>query len=237
MIVRGVDVSSGQPPGKCNWPVAYGSGIRFAFVKGSEGMEDERPFVSPAARDHIANIRRTPILIGMTHEARPDNRFKERGDGYENGLLEAKFAAKTAIDLGLAWSGSLPVVVALEKYVPTSLETTVEQRDAFARGLVLGVQTALGRWPIVYTGEDYWRRQHSPALALELRERGCLLWQVDYKESAPDPGEAIAGWPWSWWQHSGGGKFAFASPVPGLPSPIDQNIYRGSLTELRGLAA
>lgn len=235
MIVRGVDVSKAQPPTACDWPRAFDAGIRFCFVKTSEGMHDATPYVDEAAAAHLAALKCTPILRGMFHVARPDRRFAESRDARRNGRVEGEFAAETALSLGVAGPGSLPVVLDLEKYTPTSLGITDAQRDEMVRAMVDTVEAWLGRLPIVYTGQDFWASQHTAALALELRERGVLLWQVDYRRGGIEPGEAIAGWPWSFWQHSGGGDFAYAPPVPGLPPPVDQNIYRGTLEELRGL--
>jgi GH25 family lysozyme M1 (1,4-beta-N-acetylmuramidase) len=53
--------------------------------------------------------------------------------------------------------------------------------------------------------------------------------------SKADPTESVEGWPWSMWQHSGGGDSCYAEPFPGLPHPIDRNVYRGTAGELRGL--
>ena len=37
MIIRGVDVSRHQPPSACGWARGVDAGVRFAWVKGSEG--------------------------------------------------------------------------------------------------------------------------------------------------------------------------------------------------------
>ena len=211
--------------------MAYDAGVRFAWVKGSEGAGGSGAFVDPAAAEHLDRLSATPILRGMYHVARPDNRDPS-GPWREDGRLEGEHAAATAIALGVAGPGHLPVVIDLEKYVKTM---TDEQRDDFARGLVDTLERELGRLPVIYTGPNYWASQHSVALAQELRARGVLLWQVTYTDEA-DSTRTIAGWPWSFWQHSGGRDFAFAPAIPGLPHPIDQNVYRGTMAELRGLA-
>jgi lysozyme len=234
MTIHGTDVSHHQSPTLCDWPTAYEHGLRFVYVKGSEGMEDEKPHVDPAAAAHVALISRTPLYKGMYHFARPDNRFTADCDGYLHGVSEGEWAAKTATALGLAWSGSLPVAIDLEKYTPDTLEVSDAERDDFVRGMVDTLFSRLGRLPVVYAGSTYWGYQHSAALAEELRGRGVLLWLVNYG-SAPDPAKSIGGWPWSVWQHSGGGDSCYAEPFPGLPHPIDRNVYRGTMGELRGL--
>jgi GH25 family lysozyme M1 (1,4-beta-N-acetylmuramidase) len=236
MTIHGVDVSHHQPPDRCDWPTAFEAGLRFVYVKGSEGAGGADAYVDPSAAAHVAAIRRTPLLVGMYHFARPDNRFKSSSDGYANGVAEGEHAAATAIALGLAWRGSLPVAIDLEKYTPDELKITDAQRDAFVRGMVDTLETRLGRLPVIYTGCTFWGYQHSAELAHELRDRGVLLWLVSYT-AKPDPAESISGWPWWGWQHSGGGDSFTAIAWPGLPHPVDQNIYRGTEAELRGLVA
>jgi GH25 family lysozyme M1 (1,4-beta-N-acetylmuramidase) len=173
----------------------------------------------------------------MYHFARPDNRFAESQDGYANGVAEGEHAARTAFDLGLV-ERALPIAIDLEKYSGKDSGgkpiANVEQRDDMVRGMVDTIVRLTARRPVVYTGAGFWGYQHSPELALELRERGVLLWLVNYSRAA-DPPKSIAGWPWSIWQWSGGGEFEFADPWPGLPAPIDRNRYRGSVEEFSGL--
>ncbi len=237
MPVCGVDVSHHQDPARCDWRTAYDAGLRFVYVKGSEGDAfGDAPYVDPAAGEHIRRIRETPLLVGMYHFARPDTRFASCADGRINGENEGNFAADTAIALGLAWPGSLPVAIDLEKYTPEELFITDAQRDDFVRGMVDTLEQRLGRLPIIYVGSTFWGYQHTTALAQELHARGVPLWLVNYTPN-PDPAAEIKGWHHGIWQWSGGGEFCHCEPWPGLPHPVDQNTYRGSFAELRGLAA
>jgi GH25 family lysozyme M1 (1,4-beta-N-acetylmuramidase) len=144
-------------------------------------------------------------------------------------------AADTAIALGLAWRGSLPVAIDLENYTLDADKVTDAQRDEFVRGMVDTLERRLGRLPIMYVGATFWGYQQTNALAQELHTRGVPLWLVNYSPEA-DTDESIFGWPHAVWQFSGGGDHCFADPWPGLPHPVDQNRYRGTLAELRGLA-
>lgn len=234
MIVRGVDVSRHQPPERCDWTRAHEAGVRFCYVKGSEGAGGVGAYVDPAAPEHFSRIRRSRVVPGMYHFARPDNRFRANpNDPIANGHAEADHAIATAIDLGVAWSG-LPVAIDHEKATPRELGITHAQRDAFLLAMIDRVTEALGRVPVLYTGANFVSQQHSPEIGARLRERGVTLWLVNYTEAA-DPERMIPGLPWSIWQHSGGGSFAYAPPIPGLPSPIDQNIYRGGPAEFAAL--
>ena len=233
--IRGVDVSRHQRPDRCNWNVAYAVGaITFVYVKGSEGAGGAGAYVDPSAAEHVASIRRTPISVGMYHFARPDNRFKLSSDGAANGRAEAEHAIETAKSLGLAWRGSLPVAIDHEKYTDKALGITDAQRDAFLLAMVDTIAEDLGRMPILYTGANMIAFQHTSGLPEQLRKRGVLLWLVNYTRK-PDPEREVPGLPWSIWQHSGGGEFEMAAPVPGLPKPIDQNVYRGTDAEFAAL--
>jgi lysozyme len=227
-IIEGVDVSAAQRPSECDWRTAHDAGLSFAWVKVSEG----RDFADGAADAHLDRLSLTPgMLSGGYHFARPDNRFKESSDGRLNGATEAAWAAAQAMKVGAVGSGFLPFALDLEKYTERG-EVTTAQRDDFARGFIDEFEAITKTLPCVYTGPTFWGYQHSPEFAEELHARGVMLWLVQYG-SGPDPDDTIPGWPWGVWQWSGGRKFEYADPWPGLPSPIDRNRYRGTLAELR----
>ena len=235
-MIEGVDVSRHQPASDCDWIEANPV---FAWVKGSEGKGGDGAYVDPAAAAHTASLRASLVIPGMYHFARPDNRFAESQDGYANGVAEGEHAARTAFELGLV-RDALPIALDLEKYSGKDANgkprANTEQRDDMVRGMVDATERLTGALPCVYTGAGFWGYQHSAELAVELRERGVLLWLVAYSRQA-DPPKSIDGWPWSFWQWSGGGDYAFADPWPGLPHPIDRNRYRGSASELAGLVS
>jgi GH25 family lysozyme M1 (1,4-beta-N-acetylmuramidase) len=237
VIVEGVDVSRSQQPDDCDWIEAAASGLRFAWIKGSEGRGGSGAYVDPSAVAHASRIRRSVVVPGMYHFARPDNRFVESQDGYANGVSEGEHAARTAFELGLV-ERELPIALDLEKYSGKDSAgkpiANTQQRDDMVRGTVDTIERLTGRLPVVYTGAGFWGYQHSQWLADELHDRGVLLWLVSYSR-ASDPPKTITGWPWSFWQWSGGGDFEFAEAWPGLPSPIDRNRYRGSASEFAGL--
>lgn len=244
MTVRGVDVSGAQRPDACDWGTACRAGLQFVYVKGSEGAGGSSgAYVDKAAPEHIAKIRRTSCLVGMYHVARPVNRFNESNNATVNGMREAEHAIATALALGVAYN-ALPIAIDLEKYTPAELGVTDAQRCEFVRAMVDTIAGAFGRKPVVYAGSTYWGYQLTPEFATELRNGGVPLWLVNYTANA-DPTRTIGGWPWSMWQHSGGRAragspsgqdFATAPPWPGLPDPVDQNVYRGTIAELRALA-
>lgn len=231
-MLDGVDVSRHKPPDRCDWDLAYReAGIRYCYAKSSEGAD----FVDPSASDHLARLARSPVIAGVFHFAQPANRRAEDSDLYAGGEVEGRHAFAVARDMG-ALAGHLPIALDLEwggyKF---KQPTTVEDRDSFVRGFVDTVERLAGRPPVVYVGARFWRAKHSPGLALELAERGCLLWLIGYTRAAK-PKREIDGWPWAIWQWSGGGPVELAEPTPGLPRPIDRNRARMTLGELHALA-
>lgn len=225
--VAGVDVSHHQRPDRCDWHRAREAGIDFAFVRISVGAD----VVDEAAAKHIKGIRAAGIPFGVYHAARPDYRFDvyEIADGREAGRIEAEHTLRCYEAAGLCGE---PMAIDHEV---VSEKSTAEQRGDYVLGLAEVIVAELGP-QLVYTGDDYWRAQIPRGTEVVLRSRGWALWLADHTTAAePRTKEVIHGWPWSIWQWSGGKKTAFAKPVPGLPSPVDMNRYRGSLAELRGL--
>ena len=152
---RGIDVSHHQ--GTIDWRAVEADGVRFAFVKASEGTT----FTDPAFRGNWAVLGETHILRGAYH------RFRPRQDA----------AAQAAHFLAVApvREGSLPPVL--------DVEATEGVSDA---RLVRGVRTWLaeverrtGVRPVVYTKPGF-RRAH---LGTALDDHA--LWIAQYGERAP----------------------------------------------------
>lgn len=228
--VAGVDVSSHQRPSKCDWDRAKEAGVDFAFVRLTIGADVE----DKAADEHMERLDCTTLPFGVYHFCHPDFRFDVHGmtDGREAGRVEAEHLLEVYHREHLHQHYN-PIAIDYEKRAKNA---TDEMRADYLRSMVEIITADLGRPPIIYTGDDVWRSQMPRGFAEELRGLGCALWLATYTYAAePVTSEVIPGWPWSIWQHSGGGKAAFADPIPGMPNPVDQNRYRGSKAELRGI--
>jgi lysozyme len=84
------------------------------------------------------------------------------------------------------------------------------------------VEARVGRRPLLYTNPTFWRDY----LAADHPLTDYPLWLAEYASEAPP--EAQYGWSgWQFWQFSQRGK------RPGVPLPVDLNLYHGTHDELR----
>jgi len=205
MRTLGVDVSRWQ--GDVNWSALAASGVRFAFVKATEGSR----FVDPTFARNWPLAHEAGLFRGAYHFGRP---------GGDAETQAAHFAA-TVGDLGLR---DLPPVLDLEESDGHGAKHVLQWAEAFVRM----AESLFGRQVILYTG-GFWRFQlGNPDIAF-FRQR--KLWLAAYTRSPVVP----ASWQdWTFWQYSDGTHNAPAS-LPGLVGPVDQNFFQGGEADLAAL--
>ncbi|HEX6963320.1 MAG TPA: GH25 family lysozyme, partial [Lacipirellula sp.] len=211
-FVHGVDVSRWQ--GDVNWSNLKNAGVQFAFAKATEGVD----FVDIKFHQNMANARAAGVWIGPYHYARPDS--------FEN---DPQDAAKEAHDF----------VDAIEQYYQTpgfTLQPVVDMEEwdlegvgnfrAFLSEWVRDfndvVEQRLGFPAIIYAGTGYINNFFEPDLAQ------YDLWLANWNYAPPgEPPAAASGLfgDWAFWQYTGSGS------VGGI-SPIDRDVYEGTLDEL-----
>jgi GH25 family lysozyme M1 (1,4-beta-N-acetylmuramidase) len=211
-FVQGVDVSRWQ--GDVNWTAVKNAGISFAFCKATEGVD----FVDIKFHQNMANARAAGVWIGPYHYARPDS--------FENDPLDA---AKEAHDF----------VDAIEQYYQTpgfTLQPVLDMEEfdlegvanfrAFLSECVRDfndvVESRLGFPAIIYASTSYINAFFEPDLAK------YDLWLANWNYAPPgEPPASASGifGDWAFWQYTGSGS------VAGI-SPIDRDVYEGTLEEL-----
>jgi GH25 family lysozyme M1 (1,4-beta-N-acetylmuramidase) len=204
---RGLDVSRWQ--GNVNWASVASRGARFAFVKATESTT----YVSPTFAQQYNGSYRAGLIRGAYHFALPNR---------SSGTTQANFF----VNHGGGWSRdgrTLPPVLDIE-YNPYGAECYGLSRGAMVswiRAFSNQVRARTGRHPAIYTTTDWWRACTGNAGGFASTNP---LWIARYASS---PGTLPAGWGWyTFWQYSDSGTF-----------PGDQNVFNGSLTRLRALAA
>lgn len=171
----GIDVSYHQD--RIDWPKVKRAGIRFAFIRVSDGLTVD----DPEFARNWENARASKIARGAYQFFRPE----------ESALAQAdKLIAAIAND-----KGELSPVI--------DVEVTGGLRPAqLAKQITLWidrVRARTGREPIVYTSPDFWRDEVGGA---DLSSQP--LWVAHYTKDCP---RVPAPWSrWSFWQYSKTGR-------------------------------
>ena len=175
-VTPGIDVSYHQ--GAIEWRRVREAGVRFAFVRVSDGST----FADPMFARHWADARRARVLRGAYQYFRPD----------ESALAQA--------DLMIAAlrrdAGELPPVIDVE----TTGGRSPAQIERAVAAWIARVREQLGVEPILYTGPDFWTTQVRNA---DLTPRPPL-WLAHYTAGCPT---VPAPWKaWTFWQYTDRGE-------------------------------
>jgi lysozyme len=128
----GVDVSHYQ--GEVNWPAVAGSGVRFAFIKATDGTQD----IDPRFAQNWAGARAAGIVRGAYHFFRPVLDAQRQA---------AHFASVVTMD-------AMALPPALDVEITDGLDRTALQ--AGIRTWLETVGAAFGCRPVLYTDPSFW---------------------------------------------------------------------------------
>lgn len=205
--ITGIDVSHHK--GKVDWSLVRDEGHNFMFAKSTEGVG----FDDDLCGQNVKAAKQAGLITGVYHFA-----TVPPGNVYEDAKLEVDWALKyyrKRID-----NIDLPMVLDIERTDGRKAKDVL----AFTLAWVDEWRRRTGHLPIVYTGPNFWR--YSLMKTSKLRQ--CTLWMASYS-SAPEPKKTIAGWPWTFWQHTGKGRCA---GVGGGKKNVDLNRFAGTLQDL-----
>ena len=167
----GIDVSYYQEA--IDWPRVRRAGIRFAFIRLSDGAAQR----DPRFATNWAEARRAGVARGAYLFFRPDQDIAAQAD-----LMIGAMRGRDPDDL--------PPVIDIE--ADAGLPAAVVA--ARARAWIDRVRASLGVEPIVYTGSDLWRTGGGQALASQ------PLWIAHYTQGCPT---LPSPWTrWTFWQHT-----------------------------------
>lgn len=171
----GIDVSYHQD--KIAWARVRKAGIRFAFIRVSDGTT----FDDPRFSENWAEAKKARVLRGAYQFFRPDESAVAQADLLIAAIKREPGELAPAIDVEVT-GGKSPAQIA------AAIRTWVER-----------VRTKLGVEPIVYTSPAFWRDAVGGA---DLSRQP--LWVAHYTEGCP---RVPAPWTsWRFWQHSKTGK-------------------------------
>ena len=199
--VQGIDVSKYQ--GEIDWDRVRQAGIRFAWLKVSEGG------------DYI------------------DERFYENWEGaaragVPRGAYHFMYWCRTAAEQAMWFSyavpqdgNQLPPVLDLEwnndsKTCPRRVPR--EEALEMIKLVLAAMEQHTGKRPVIYTDINF----HRDVLEGELRNYEFWLRSV-----AAEPQERYRNRPWTFWQYTATGR------VPGIAGDVDRNAFHGSEREWR----
>lgn len=154
--VEGVDVSANN--GVIHWPQVRAAGIRFAFVKVTEG-----DWSDPKAKANAIGAKRAGVLVGAYCFLSPK---PGRTGAQEFDLFHAQAKA-----CGLLSAGCLRPVVDVES---TKLTTPLATRR-YVYSWINRCEAVTGMKPFVYTGSWFW-----DGVMQARNPHGCPLWLAAY---------------------------------------------------------
>jgi GH25 family lysozyme M1 (1,4-beta-N-acetylmuramidase) len=200
----GIDVSSYQ--GNVNWAGQWKYGIRFAYVKATEGTYYKNGYFTQQYNGSYYQ----GMIRGAYHFGIPN----------ESAVAQADFFASH----GGRWSAdghTLPPALDIEynPYGSTCYGLSASQMVTWLRTFSNEVRAKAGRYPVIYSTTDWWRQCTGNSAALAGTDP---IWIANWNGS---PGVLPAGWgSWKFWQYSDGN------------GTLDHDAFNGGLTVLQAFA-
>ncbi|MFG3102130.1 lysozyme [Streptomyces sp. NPDC048182] len=203
---EGVDVSSHQ--GNVAWPTLWKSGVKWAYVKATEGTSYRNPYWTQQYRGSYD----AGMIRGGYHFATPDT---------SGGAAQADYFA----DHGGAWSKdgkTLPGVLDIEynPYGATCYGRTKSQMVSWIKSFLDRYKSRTGREAVIYTSTNWWTQCTGNYSGFGSRNP---LWVARYASTV---GTLPAGWSFqTMWQYTSTGA-----------TVGDHDRFNGDLARVKELA-
>ncbi len=199
--IPGIDVSHWQHT--IDWAKVAAAGIRFAFVKATDG----RSFVDPMYATNRAGAAAAGVLFGAYHFARP-----------EQGANDAMIQADHFVDNATPTTGDLLPVLDLE----TTGGLSPDELTTWMLTWLGEVTARTGVRPLVYTSPVGWANRTADTTAIA--DAGyTMLWIAHWGVAAPTvPANDWQGNGWTFWQYGDCGH------VAGIGGCVDSDWYTGA---------
>jgi len=196
MPIQGIDVSYFQ--GNVDWKKVGKAGIRFAYIKATEGADR----FDPEFRDNWNGAKRAGVIRGAYHMMYWCSPASAQASWFLAHLPKDSDTLPPVLDL--EWNGH-------SKTCPHK----IARKSALAKIKVMldAMEAHTGRRPIIYTDPKF----HHDVLEGEFTE-----YQFWLRSVAAEPEEKYRGRDWSFWQFTTTGR------VPGVTGAVDRNTYNGT---------
>ena len=204
---QGIDVSHHDDT--IHWPSVQASGITFAYIKATEGLD----FTDPLFQKNWADADDACIFRGAYHFFRP----------LDDGTAQARFFLKTVFSsTGGKNLGELIPVVDVEIADGVDAATILAELKEWLDI----VEEAVGIKPMIYTDVGFWNGMNKDSEAAAFAS--YPLWIAEYGVEQPTvPGAWKS---WTLWQYTED------AAVTGVGGPVDQSRTQGPLHRLTATA-
>jgi lysozyme len=180
-VLAGIDVSHFQ--GEVDWGAVAAAGIRFAFIKATEGLDD----VDPRFVQNWQQSRAAGLLRGAYHFLHPNLDAKQQAAHFLSVVTLDDDALPPALDIEVTdGEGPATLTACIETWLGT-------------------VEATLGCKPVVYTDPSFWRDNVGANLAT------YPLWLACYAPS-PEVPASWGSWTF-WQHSQSGRVDGIAGPV------------------------
>ena len=197
--IQGIDVSKYQ--GDVDWNAVAGSGVRFAYIKATEGGD----YLDEKFRQNWELSRASGIARGAYHFAYWCRSAQEQAAWFLANVPNDPSAMPPVLDV--EWNPQ-------SRTCPRKLPR--EQALAMMKTILSAMEQAYGKRPVIYTSVDF----HRDVLQGEFQD--YPMWVRSVKAY---PSVRYGDRRWNFWQHTATGS------VPGVHGYVDRNCYYGSLDD------
>ena len=203
--IHGIDVSKYQ--GRIDWPAAAQGGVRFAYLKATEGGDRKDDMFEV----NWQGARAAGIPTGAYHFYYFCRPVEDQVAWFKTHVPPAADALPPVLDM--EWNPDSPTC---KKRPPA------DQIRRDMNVFLSEMQAFYGKKPIVYTTVDF----HRDVLPSHLDEHRFWLRSV-----ASHPSKKYAGRDWTFWQYTATGT------VPGVKGRVDRNVFAGSEADWQAFLA
>jgi lysozyme len=204
--VHGIDVSKYQ--GAIDWQAAAKGGVRFAYIKATEGGDR----ADEMFETNWNGARAAGIPTGAYHFYYFCRPVQDQINWFKTHVPPAPDALPPVLDM--EWNHRSPTC---------KLRPPAETVKADMAVFLAEMEAFYGKRPIIYTTVDFHR---------DMLNGGSLGHHNFWLRSvAGDPSEKYGGRRWTFWQYTATGS------VPGVKGKVDRNLFAGSETEWQAFLA
>ncbi len=194
--IQGIDVSKYQ--GDIDWMAVRESGVRFAWIKATEGGDHlDSKFMQNWEMARAAGVPR-----GAYHFMFWCRPATEPAAWFLANVPNDPYALPPVLDV--EWNGT-------SKLCPKKIPREVALSEM--RTVLAAMERAYGKKPVIYTSVDF----HRDVLQGEFSEYPIWVRSVKYYPTVKY-GDRV----WHFWQHTAQGS------IPGIRGYVDRNAFRGS---------